>query len=402
MELTAWQVEHRCPQCGGTVDLLEAQRLFTCPFCRVRLLITTDTCFRYMLPATPGPEPLIYVPYQRFKGMYFLFSGQTVASGLTDLSRCLLPYPMLPSSLGLRADTLKLKFVTSETTGGFIEPSDNWKRPPGRDAAAGDRIYVGERTTIVYAPLYISDRAVWDGILRERLAPLSEADAEQLQSHAEAPVEHVTFIPSLCPDCGWDLEGDPLSVVLCCRNCGSSWDFSRRDAWEQVPSCHDAAKEEGVFYLPFWHFEVEMEGTVKSYADAVRVLNLPKVIASGWEDIPFSWTVPAFKINPDLYLRVSKSMSLSCSNLETIENLPKGELHPVTLPLAEAFESLTIAFAFSAISKSDMARLYPRLHPVLKRATLHFHPFVRSGMELIRPDRQLSINANALKWGATV
>ena len=31
------------------------------------------------------------------------------------------------------------------------------------------------------------------------------------------------FLPTLCPNCAWDLEGDRDSVVLICRNCSTAW-----------------------------------------------------------------------------------------------------------------------------------------------------------------------------------
>ena len=403
MENTGWQVEHQCPQCGGTVNLQEAQRLFVCPFCRVRLFINTNDVFRYFLAPAPGSNPIVYAPYRRFKGMFFSYADKDVHYGLIDISRNVSPLPFLPSTLGLRAGALKLRFVSSETTGRFlaISSSLNDTLVAGTGLPQTDRIYIGETTTMIYTPIFMQDGCVRDAVVGEKISTPSDIDADAMLSQTAEAGEHFKFIPSLCPDCGWDLEGDPLSVVLCCRNCASAWQ-PVDSGFEKVACCYQQLPGDHIRYLPFWKMEVEMEGMAKSYAEAMRLLNLPKVIPAEWEKRPFTWMIPAFKINPETYLRVSKTMSLTLSEAPSKDSLPEGDLHPVTLGLTEAFESLKIAFAYSAISKFDMALLYPRLHPVLTRADLLYYPFVVSGLELIRPDRQLSINSNALKWGATV
>ncbi|MCK7515939.1 MAG: hypothetical protein MZV70_76205 [Desulfobacterales bacterium] len=67
--MPSFQIEHQCPQCGAPANLEETDRLFACPFCRVKSFLLTRDYFRYVLPAkNPAGKELVYFPYWRFKG----------------------------------------------------------------------------------------------------------------------------------------------------------------------------------------------------------------------------------------------------------------------------------------------------------------------------------------------
>lgn len=54
-------LEHQCPQCGAGVSLAETDRIFSCPFCRVRLYIAGDTLFSYYLvPAVKNTDAAFF------------------------------------------------------------------------------------------------------------------------------------------------------------------------------------------------------------------------------------------------------------------------------------------------------------------------------------------------------
>ena len=398
METTGWQVEHQCPQCGAAVNLQEAQRLFTCRFCRVNLIIATDRYFQYTLPPAPGPETILYVPYRRFKGMFFTQTNEGIASGLIDITQRTFPSDLFPASLGLRPGVLRLRFLSSETPGFFLKAPDTDAPFP----SLSQRIYIGETTTIIHTPFYIRDGALWDAVLREKIASISDDDATLLLSRTGTCDDAVRFLPGLCPNCGGDLAGDPLSVVFSCRNCDSAWQQAGA-GFEQVAVCHHAADAPDICYLPFWRVEAAFGNLIQSRADLARYLNLPLVIPEPWEREPFSWLLPAFKIQPEAYLRIAKIMSLLPEDAPLTDVLPRqGECHPITLPLSEAFESLKIVLAYSAPPGTDRRILPPDIQPDLRKAALVFFPFHRCGLELIRPDRRLSISASAMKWGRGV
>ena len=49
---------------------------------------------------------------------------------------------------------------------------------------------------------------------------------------------------------------------------------------------------------------------LKSYADLARAANLPKMIRPEWEGQEVYFWVPAFRLHPSLFLRLSKQMTL--------------------------------------------------------------------------------------------
>jgi hypothetical protein len=403
-----WRITNQCPQCGADTCLEETQRLFTCPFCRVKLFIAVDDYFRYVLPLSfPSREEAIFVPYWRLKGMYFSYDGAAVQTGLLDVSHNATRLEFLPASLGLRSQTLRLKFLSPEIQGSFLKHARSCddilktlEDPLDPEMPLlSEKTFMGESVSMIFSPIFVRNRAAYDGILGEKIAALPEAVSKELLGSRGKAEGTMSFLPSLCPDCGWDMEGDPESVVLTCGNCRSAWSASRK-GFEKVPCSFLPLEEDALLYLPFWRIEAEIKGVpLGSYADAVRFFNLPKAVRREWEQAPFCWLAPAFKIHPDLFLKVAQRMTFQAATPFLKGDLPGGSLYPVTLPWKDAFESLRIILAQSAVNKKDMAGLYPSIGFALKAAELLYWPFHLSGLELIRPDRQLSIQANALKWG---
>ena len=61
---------------------------------------------------------------------------------------------------------------------------------------------------------------------------------------------------------------------------------------------------------------------------------------SGWDDVPFRFWIPAFKVRPRLFLRLASHLTVSQPREELIPELPANRIHPCTLPVKEAIESL--------------------------------------------------------------
>lgn len=407
-----WRIQNQCPQCGADTSLEETQRLFTCPFCRVKLYITVDDYFRYFLtPAACPDEEAIFIPYWRLKGMFFSYDGAAVRTGLIDVSHNATKLDFPPPSLGLRSQTLRLRFVSPETGGSFLKPARSHsdilsalKDPAdGEPPPPSETTFIGESVSMIFSPVFIRNRAAHDGILGEKIAILQEEAGEALAGSRGEAEGRMTFLPSLCPDCGWDMDGDPESVALTCGNCRSVWRASG-NGFEKVPCSFLPSGDDGPWYLPFWKMEAEIGGIrLASCADAVRFFNLPKAVKRSWEEIPFLWLAPAFKLHPELYMRVAERMTFLPSAPVLKNDLPgTSSLCPVTLPLKDAFDTLRMILARTAASRKDMASLFPSIRFSLKNADLVYWPFHPSGTELIRPDRQLSIQVNALKWGKKI
>jgi hypothetical protein len=81
-------------------------------------------------------------------------------------------------------------------------------------------------------------------------------------------------------------------------------------------------------------------------------------------------------------------------------NIPHSPLHPVTLPVQEAVESLKVVLAESAIPKKNFLQKLPEIAIQAESCTLVYIPFESSASEFINPLMHLSINKNKLHWGS--
>jgi hypothetical protein len=383
----------------------ETDRLFACEFCRVKSYLVAEDVFRYMLPGNiPQSKNLIYFPYWRFKGMWFACDGNGVQHKFVDVSRQAVASPLFPASLGLRSQALKLKFVTPETAGRFLQPTQsfaqaaqNFENQLGKTSArhALHHAHIGETISLIYAPFYIENR-IYDAVLnRPTTAALTEDfDIDQLP--AESPNWRIHFISTLCPSCGWDLEGKRDSLLLLCKNCVSAW-YPVGKKLKKIRFGKYLASDSAAIYLPFWRIRPEISGiNLDNYADLIKMANIPKVIQPGWEDIGFRFWVPAFKVRPRIFLQLSKNMTLSQLHHELNEELPDHRHYPITLPITEAIESLKVNIASFIKPKNMLIEIFNEIGITIKSFVLVYVPFLEKHHEFIQPDLQFAINKNIL------
>ncbi len=255
-------IEHQCPQCGGPVELEETDRLFFCEFCRVKSYLMPRGFFRYMLPnSAPDEMELIYAPYWRFKGMLF----STVLSGVKhrfiDVSHQAVTSRFFPASLGLRSQAMKLRFVTSKSPGLFLKPT----RTPAEIVETFDQrfgatlpkpvfhhAHVGETLSLVYAPFYLKKGKIFDAVLNKPVSTTVADEFDLDQFKGGTPNWPTGFLPTLCPKCGWDLNGQRDSLALLCHNCNSIWRPSG-DGLKRTNFAHIPGDGENIIYLPCLH-----------------------------------------------------------------------------------------------------------------------------------------------------
>ena len=183
MELS---IAQSCPSCGAPIELHEADRLITCPFCDVGNYLASTGVARYVLPdKAPGsvaPDDMLYAPYLRFKGTVFSCQGKTVEHRVIDTTHQGRDIPSLPLSLGLRPQAMKILPVTGALTGRFFRQTektgDIFTRATAtaalfslRGAAAPvyHRAFIGETVSCLYLPLYLQDGALYDAVLNRPL-----------------------------------------------------------------------------------------------------------------------------------------------------------------------------------------------------------------------------------------
>ncbi len=421
MKESNWRIEHTCPQCGAPVTLNEADRILLCPYCRTKLYLVPGDCFRYYIPPPAGASPdMIYIPYWRMKGLSYSVEESGVSNRFIDTSAAAIPLRGIPYSLGFRPQVFALKFVSPQTGGIFLDPH---APPPGTDAIPERLVsyvsaqasalsgsstppppgflnaFIGEMFSLIYAPTYRENNTLYDSVLRRPVCSLKTGDLDRLLASRTPQNWKIGFIATLCPECGWDLQGEKDALVMTCKNCSSAWKY-RGNTFERVTftavTCADTASH----YLPFWRMKAQIAGiALDSYADLIRLGNLPKAVTRTFEETPLYFWCPAFKVNPALFLRWARQMTVYQREGTSGELVPGAHLSPVTLPISEAEKSIAVMIADIV---TDKRGIYPLLHQIriiLSECLLEYHPFIERHGELIHANMRLSLDKKSLAYG---
>lgn len=403
-------VDYQCPQCGAPAVLQETDRLVTCGYCRVKSFLLSRV-YRYVLPChEAGDRELIFFPYWRFKGTFFACTRQGIHHRILDISHQALPCKGFPASVGLRSQALKLQFLSPATKGRFLSPTlpfkgvldtiqQRYEQDVSQPVFHGD--FIGDTLSLLYSPFYINHGIV-DAIL-DRPVGKTPAGVDLSELPGRDPAWALRFIAAQCPTCGWDLEGDRDTLVLHCRNCDSAWRAGQGRFTRVSCACLPAPDMDTTTWLPFWRIRAQTQGVrLASYADFVRLSNLPRVIQGPWEDQPFEFWPPAFKVRPRDFLRFSRRVTLEQPRGDWPNRVPPTTPYPVTLPVTEAAGALKIILA--GFMKPPGV-LFPRLNEITitpESTMLVYVPFALQGRDLVSPGLQLRINPNTLNFARSL
>ena len=400
------QIDYQCPQCGAPALLEETDRIFTCQYCRVKSCLIPEGVFRYMLPhpANPGKD-IFFLPYWRYRGMQYGCVGQEVQQRFVDVTQQAVDAPYFPMTLGVRAQAMKLSFVAPDTQGHFLAPDLpvrtvlQHQEDVFQSSFSGAKVYhhahVGETLSLIYAPFYIDSCAV-DAVLNRPVSdPLPEGVMDGLTA-SETFHWPLRFIPALCPSCGWDLSGERNALVLSCTNCNRAWQPVGA-ALKPVPVMFLPGHETADLYVPFWRIAADVTGlALSSYADLVRVANLPKVVQKGWDKIPCYFWSPAFRLSPKAFLSLSIQMNLTQPQENPAAGNPPGSCYPATLPVKEAAEALKISLAGMMKPAETRMPMLPQISIRPTRFALVYIPFQSGHQEWLQPEYHIAINKNLL------
>src|SRR3972149_6420880 len=244
---------------------------------------------------------------------------------------------------------------------------------------------------IIYLPYWrlkglsfaVSNQEVTSRFFDTNPLPLKTEDWKGLLISGHPQDRQLRFIPTLCPQCGWDLHGDREALILICRNCDSAWSFQATGLERVTFSIITADREDVYCYLPFWRMKASIEGiSLSSYADLIRVGNLPKAITRELEEKLLYFWSPAFKINPALFLRWTRQMTIYQPEGKSVDKFPEATIHPVTLPVSEAQESIAITLASLITDKRKLFPLLPKVRIAMDEFMLEYHPFLINRNEL--------------------
>ena len=266
-----------------------------------------------------------------------------------------------------------------------------------------DRLYhesfATENVSIIYSPLFIRDNTIYDAILTRPIS--KDVNIESLSGDASSIDWTIQFMPTLCPNCGWDLIAERDSCILLCNHCNGSWEVSRGTfqpvkyaiALSDIP-------QQKVTYLPFWKIKAVIHGiNLQSYGDLLKLANFPKLMKEERKTSDIYFWIPAFKIAPPMFLRIAHQMTTANPEKELREEFRNISCYPVNITLNEAIKSLKVVLADIAINKKDFI---PRLEEITitpVESLLVFYPFIDSNYELSEPEIKCGLMKNALKWG---
>ncbi len=404
-----WTIEQACPQCGAQVELDESDRILACRFCRVRQYLVPRGRFHYVLPAAPElpADDLFYAPYWRFRGIACVCRAYDVDSRVIDASLCGARAPGLPQTLGLRPQAMKLRFALPTNTGRClplaVSPADFARLLAGQYMQSAEKVFfrecIGENVSLIYAPFYIGEGVLFDGVLNRPAGTAGRKfDIPQKFDGCHAGWG-VSFVPTLCPNCGWDLVAEKESCVLLCPNCSRAWlpeaAGHKPVGYEILQSSAQAQR-----YVPFWRMRATVEGVaLKSQADFIRFANFPRVASEATKRQPVSFWAPAFKVKPHLLLRLARQVMAQQPAGTFHQRLEGLDLHPVTLPPREAQECIKISLALLAARRKDVYPLLARLKITVHSHEIVYIPFAVTPHELVNETMQLAIERTALNFG---
>lgn len=399
-------IDHQCPQCGAPATLHETDRLFQCAFCKVNSYLMEQSHFRYLLPhKADGRHELIYFPYWRFKGMLFSCLPAGIEHRFLDLSQQAVHAALFPLSVGLRSQAMKLRFVTPETQGWFIRPTlpfaqvmDVFLNRANRNLSGPilHQCHIGESVSLIYAPFYFGKR-IMDGVLNQPVSQELDETFSLDQFMGGAADGDIRFIPTLCPNCGWDLRGRRDALVLHCDHCQSMWKAAK-GGLSRINVAHlPAGSDRDGIYLPFWRIQADVSGlALASFADLVKAANLPKVVQPGWGDIPCYFWGPAFKVRPKSFVRLTHQITLSQPREHLVAAVPNGNMHPVNLPLGQAVQTLKLNLAGLIRPQKLVHQLIADVQVQPKRYLLVYLPFEVRHHDLVQPTYHIAVNRTQL------
>ena len=310
---------------------------------------------------------------------------------------------------------MKLRFVKAGKESVFLRPRLPFRAErQAKDGAAGVNAHltadrrpddtiaeIGETLSLIYTPVYLKDGSLYDAVLDRPFASAPEGDLRALESDPH-PEGKIDFLPTLCPHCGWDLSGEKDAAVLLCRNCTSAW-IPSEAGFEPLPFRVLHGGGEADLHLPFWRMRAQVAGLkLESRADLIRLANLPRQIRPEWEETGPDFWIPAFKVQPHLFLRLARQFTLTGSEAGSGIELPRARLFPATLPAAEAAESIKVAIASIAMAKRLILPRLPEIRVKIEECALVYVPFKAQGSEWIQPAMQIAVNGNALDLGRAI
>jgi DNA-directed RNA polymerase subunit RPC12/RpoP len=402
-------VEFQCSQCGAPASIAETTRLFRCRFCGVKTYLVPRKVFHYVLHSrAPENKDVVYFPYYWFRGVLFVcLPSYSVHGEVIDEILQASPSDYFPLNLGFKTQVTKVRFMGPGIKARIFPPTIPFEESGEYLKAHFEEYYYSEfigSLDLIYAPFYLHDQTVYDGISNKRVDQFWDEpiilDQELISAlpPVDSPQLNVKFLTTLCPQCGWDMDCAPNSYLIACTNCSSfwkpGWNGFKRLGVGHLPG--DAAGT--ALFLPFWRVRPEITGIqLNSHQDLIKAANLTRFVEEEHAHTAFYFWIPAFKIDSRRYLQIAKRVTISQPQEKPLRELPKKAVaYPVTLPISEALKGLKSVLA-DFVGYPEI--YYPKLEEieiVPKRLALVYIPFQMSGSEFIHPRYKVQVSKTTL------
>ncbi len=401
MNACNFKIDMQCPQCGAPVVLGETDCMIKCDFCSTRHILHAHPfpCY-YMEPRkekNPGSR-VLYIPYWRFKGLEFSLGEKRPEFRVIDHSYRAVRDAQFPVSLGFRSQTQTLKFYHKTLPGIFQGPDISQKemlKQISNEDTAGKKVHIGEILSLIYMPFFQDKSTLIDGLSGKILAEQPagwEPDQKSIKVHR-------TFTPGLCPNCGWDLKGKTTSFVLHCPNC-EQFRLIYHNNLNTIKVMVEDIEKHADIMMPFWRFQVKFKTlALSTRAQLIQFANLAKAIQKEDEKQLVYFYIPAFKINPKLFLRIGRQATMAQINVSERESLPKADFHQADISLEEGFQAVFPMLMEICANKKETWAVLKQERLKLTSFSLSYLSFKKSGNEFIQNTLGTTLPVNSLRFG---
>ena len=265
------------------------------------------------------------------------------------------------------------------------------------------RSFIGETLSRVYQPYYIHENMVYDAVDNRKICNQSRVDTTLTAAMSSRVSWEPQFISTLCPQCGDLLSGECDSLVLHCQNCQTLWQ-EKENTFKPVNwiTVRGAGRPDTVS-MPFWKISFVTSGTVlRSYGDFLRFTNQPVIVKKEFDEMKLVFRVPAFKMNPKLFLQIASRLTVSQLRIPAGERGKLHTPHPVNLSHEEALQAVKSILASTTLTKKRVRRSLSTIVIVDPECTLEYLPFSRHSHDLIQEHTGTTIRSAALRFGRTL
>ncbi len=412
MELSYLQ---NCPSCGAPVELTEADRVVECSFCDGMNYLVNSGPLRFVLPdflpASVGKEEIFYIPYLRFKGQVYSCLDYDLEHKIIDTTQLGCRDLRLPASLGLRPQAMKVHLISAEHRGRFVRLTekvvDVFNKAAQLTTSFSEeskklyhRSFIGETISFIYLPTYLKGATLIDGVLNRPIG--KRVNTAMLETAVPSSAKWLPrFISTICPHCGAAMQGERDSLVMHCHNCQTFWS-EQNGQFEKIDYFVINGGKHKI-HLPFWKIKVHAEGLqLHSFADFLRLTNLPIVVQPADEDADFVFLVPALKIRPKYFLNMSKNITASQRKLPVGEQEVPRRIFPVTLPQQEGVQALKAILSASVLNSRSFIPQLPHIRLQAERIELLYLPFHSLGQDLVQDHTSMALARKILYFGRTM